>query len=296
MAMLQVVGMFRPPSASVGWASGKISFLVSEAWSDGVNRIAGRIDGVYNAIANEWRGLNGVDLLYVPGADVGSSAEPPFVTVTYELTDTAGKKYSHLDLGAPWIFQIKATAAGAWNFYSPHTPLVVVSNPAPLPPTALTSADIGVTVAGLPITPTNTTATFSQSLIRGGTRAIPRVGEAGGHPVPGLTSFAITANLSGITLVVGAALQLSVDADTVKRRYALTVSGSSGTGLQNRILPTPPVGWSFREINYTFIRNNPIADAEYVTNSTGSNPYEMSLEQSAGNTFFINAFVTLQKD
>jgi hypothetical protein len=146
MAKLRVTNMFTNPGTP--WTGGRIFVEVAPGWTDGINRFPGLIEGVYNPGTNEWNDLAGGPL-YLPGADIGSSVEPPNVEISGYLETTISSVVRRVDFGqegTPWRIQISASSAGVWDFNTNGVPPVIVTTPG-LPAAQVTMADLRAEIA-----------------------------------------------------------------------------------------------------------------------------------------------------
>lgn len=142
MTKLAVTNMFNNPG--VAWGGGRIAFKFDPAWTDGINRFTGLIEGIYSPGTNSWKDLGG-GTLYVPGADIGLSVDPPNVEISGYLMTVTGVQ---VDFGntTVWRTRIVASAAGVWDFNTNGIPPVIVTSPG-LPAVQVTMADVLTTIA-----------------------------------------------------------------------------------------------------------------------------------------------------
>lgn len=158
MSLLKLTGVPRPQNGTF-WDATKSNRLLitgpdnTDNWTDGASRVAFPIIGKLNTAGTAWVTPGNGDI-YVPGAEVGDTIDPPVLNVIYQVTDSFGNTSGNLGVPSR-AFQRKFGAVtgfpGVVSWHGADRPLVVVNNPG-VPVNALLTSAIGVTVSGFPLT------------------------------------------------------------------------------------------------------------------------------------------------
>ncbi|GAA3995165.1 hypothetical protein GCM10022631_01640 [Deinococcus rubellus] len=122
MSWLKVTGMI-PAETDNAWVSGTVTATPArsddEGWADGTRRAVWPIEGVLAGGGTRVQARQGGDF-YLPGADIGESADPPCIELLAELTDQQGRVRRFKSVG-----KVAASAPGEWSLNAPLGSLVV---------------------------------------------------------------------------------------------------------------------------------------------------------------------------
>lgn len=148
MTYLKVTGMVAPEAGSY-WSEGTLEIWPADKanldWADGARRAIWPITGTLAGAGTRWGSTGEAGDVYVPGADIGNSVEPPTLEIIAKLKDGARGEWKEFRA----VGKVQATAPGEWNINSPLKAAMQYVNTPGVPAGALTAADIGVSVPSL---------------------------------------------------------------------------------------------------------------------------------------------------
>lgn len=148
MAWLKLVGMI-PSEAGSYWSAGTLEVWPADRsrldWADGGRRAAFPITGNLAGGGTRWGSTNEAGDVYIPGADIGNSVNPPVLDITARLRDgVTGEWKEFRGTG-----RVQASAPGEWNINAPLGGALQYVNTPGVPAGALLQTDVGVAVPSM---------------------------------------------------------------------------------------------------------------------------------------------------
>lgn len=145
MGWLRVVGMV-PPEPNTYWSEGTFEAWPADRskmdWADGTRRAAFPITGTVAGGGTRFGSTREAGDVYVPGANIGDSIDPPVLEIIVRLRDgILGEWKEFRGTG-----KVVATAPGEWNINAPLGGVMTYVNTPGVPAGALTQADLGGSV------------------------------------------------------------------------------------------------------------------------------------------------------
>lgn len=146
MGWLRVVGMV-PPEPSTYWSEGTFEAWPADRskmdWADGARRAAFPITGTLAGGGTRFGSTREAGDVYVPGANIGDSIDPPVLEIIVRLRDGIMGEWKEFR----GVGKVVATAPGEWNINAPLGGVMTYVNTPGVPAGALTQADLGGSVA-----------------------------------------------------------------------------------------------------------------------------------------------------